>query len=103
MQFTHFDHYVEIDQDLLNQLSLSYSQEQGEEGGGGQEDSLYDVVLTESSQLEPRDLDRYIKLCQEGRFYDELMSLDDNQTDRKPSRSRSSPRCSTARTAMKAD
>jgi hypothetical protein len=83
MQFTHFNHYAEIDQDLLNQLSLSYYQEQeAGGGGGGQEDSLYDVVLTESSQLIPDDLERYIRLCEEGRFYDELMLLDDNQTDR---------------------
>ena len=27
-------------------------------------------------------LRRYIQLCEEGRFYDELMLLDDNQTDR---------------------
>jgi hypothetical protein len=82
MQFTHFDHYAEIDQDLLNQLPLSYSQEPEEERGGGQGDSLYDVVLTRSSQLVPDDLERYIRLCEEGRFYDELMLLDDNQADR---------------------
>jgi hypothetical protein len=82
MQFTHFDHYTEIDQDLLNQLSLAYSQEQEAEEGGGQENSLYDVVLTRSSQLGLADLDRYIQLCEEGRFYDELMFLDDNQSDR---------------------
>ena len=45
-------------------------------------DSLYDVGLTESSQLVPDDLGLYLKLCEEGRFYDELMALDDNQTDR---------------------
>jgi hypothetical protein len=82
MQSTQFDYYSEIDQDLLNQLSLSYSQEQGEEGRGGQEDSLYDVVLTRSSQLVSGDVERYITLCEQGRFYDELMLLDDNQTDR---------------------
>jgi hypothetical protein len=82
MHSTQFDHY-EIDQTLLNQLSLSYSQEQREEeGGGGLGDSLYDVVLTRSSQLVPEDVERYIRLCEEGRFYDELMALDDNQTDR---------------------
>jgi hypothetical protein len=30
----------------------------------------------------PGDLERYIRLCEEGRFYDELMALDDNQSDR---------------------
>src|SRR4051794_10043483 len=81
-QFTQFNDYVEIDQNLLNQFSLSYSQEQEEEGAGGHGDSLYDVVLTESSQLVPGDVERYIRLCEEGRFYDELMLLDDNQSDR---------------------
>jgi hypothetical protein len=81
MQSTQFD-YCEIDQSLLNQLSLSYSQNQEEEGRGGQENSLYDVVLTRSSQLVPEDVERYIRLCEEGRFYDKLMLLDDNQTDR---------------------
>jgi hypothetical protein len=82
MQSARFNQYVEIDQDLLNQLSLSYFQEQEEEGGGGQMDSLYDVVLTRSSQLVPDDLERYARLCEGGRFYDELMLLDDNQTNR---------------------
>ena len=63
-------------------ISLSLPRNQEEEGGGGHRDSLYDVGLTESSQLVPDDLGRYLKLCEEGRFYDELMSLDDNQTDR---------------------
>ena len=45
-------------------------------------DSLYHVVLTESSQLVPGDMDRYIRLCEEGRFYDELMLLNENQSDR---------------------
>jgi hypothetical protein len=77
-----FNHYVEIDQDLLDRISLSFAQNQEEEGGGGDGDSQYDVVLTESSQLIPGDVERYIRLCEEGRFYDELMALDDNQTAR---------------------
>jgi hypothetical protein len=81
MQSTQFNYY-EIDQALLNQLSLSYFQEQEKEGGGGQENSLYDVVLTRSSQLASGDVERYITLCEEGRFYDELMALDENQSDR---------------------
>jgi hypothetical protein len=83
--FTHstqFNQYVEIDQELLDRISLSIPQNQEEEGGEGREDSLYDVVLTESSQLVPEDLGRYLQLCEEGRFYDELMVLDDNRTVR---------------------
>jgi hypothetical protein len=74
--------YYEIDQDLLDRISLSFPQNQEEEGGGGEGNSLYDVVFTESSQLGLGDVERYIQLCEEGRFYDELMLLDDNQTDR---------------------
>jgi hypothetical protein len=81
MRSTQFDYY-EIDQALLTQLSLSYFQNQEEGGGGGQEDSLYDVVVTRSSQLVPEDVERYITLSERGRLYDELMALDDNQTDR---------------------
>jgi hypothetical protein len=76
------DHYLEIDQEFLDSLSPSLSQKEQEEGGGGDRNSLYDVVLTESSQLVPRDVERYIKLCEEGKFYDELMTLDHNNTDR---------------------
>jgi hypothetical protein len=81
-QSTQFDQYVEIDQELLDRISINLSQNQEEEGEGGQEDSLYDVALTKSSQLIPDDLERYIILCEGGRFYGELMALDDNQTDR---------------------
>jgi hypothetical protein len=81
MHSTQFDYY-EVDQAVLNQLSLAYSQEQGEEGEVGHGDSLYDVGLIRSSQLVPGDVERYIRLCEEGRFYDELMLLDDNHTDR---------------------
>jgi hypothetical protein len=42
--------------------------------------SLQDLYITLGSGLV--DLDRYIQLCEEGRFYDELMLLDDNQADR---------------------
>jgi hypothetical protein len=45
------DHYLEIDQEFLDSLSPSLSQKEQEEGGGGDRNSLYDVVLTESSQL----------------------------------------------------
>ena len=79
--FAQFNHY-ELDQALLDRISLSFPQNQEEEGGGGHGDSLYDVVLTRSSQLIPGDLEKYIQLCEQGRFYDELMALDDNQTDR---------------------
>ena len=78
---THFNHNVEIDQTFLDYLYHSSPQKK-QEGGGGRGDSLYDVVLTRSSQLGPEDLERYIRLCEEGGFYDELMLLDDNQTDR---------------------
>jgi hypothetical protein len=81
MQLTQSNHY-ELDQDLLDRISLSYSQNQEEERGGGEGNSLYDVVLTKSSQMVPDDLERYIQLCEEGRFYDELIALDNNQTDR---------------------
>jgi hypothetical protein len=81
MQSTQFNQY-ELDQDLLDRISLTYSQNQEEEGGGGYNTSLYDVVFTISSQMVPNDLERYIQLCEEGRFYDELMALDNNQTDR---------------------
>jgi len=79
---TQFNHYVEIDQDFLDRLYHSSPANQEKGGGGGQGDSLYDVVLTKSSQLGPEDVERYVRLCEEGRFYDELMALDDNQTDR---------------------
>ena len=81
-QSTQFNHYVEIDQEFLDRLYHSSPQKQQEDGGGGQGDSLYDVVLTKSSQLGLGDVERYVRLCEEGRFYDELMVLDDNQTDR---------------------
>ena len=45
-----FNHY-ELDQELLDRISLSFPQNQEEEGGGGHGDSQYDVVLTKSSQL----------------------------------------------------
>ena len=76
---TQFNHYVEIDQEFLDRLYHSSPQKQQEEGKGGQGDSLYDVVFTKSSQL---GVERYVRLCEEGRFYNELMVLDDNQTDR---------------------
>ncbi len=78
----HSNQYIEMDQDFLDVISLSLPLNQEEEGGGGHRDSLYDVGLTKSSQLVPDDLGLYLKLCEEGRFYDELMVLDDNQTDR---------------------
>ena len=79
---TQFNHYIEIDQEFLDRLYHSSPQKQEEEGGGGQGDSLYDVVLTKSSQLGLGDVESYVRHCEEGRFYDELMVLDDNQTDR---------------------
>ena len=79
---TQFNHYVEIDQEFLDRLYHSSPQKQEEGGGGGQGDSLYDVVLTKSSQLGLGDVESYVRHCEEGRFYDELMVLDDNQTDR---------------------
>jgi hypothetical protein len=85
LQFTQtsqFNHYIEIDQEFLDHVSSTSPQKQEEEGRRGQGYSLYDVVLTRSSQLVPRDVERYIKLCEEGRFYDELMLLDHNRTDR---------------------
>ncbi len=81
-QSTQFNHYIEIDQDFLDRLYHSSPEKQQEEGEGGQGDSLYDVVLTKSSQLGLGDVERYVRHCEEGRFYDELMVLDDNQTDR---------------------
>jgi hypothetical protein len=39
-------------------------------------------VLTTYSHLVSEDVEKYIKLCEEGRFYDELMRLDHNQTNR---------------------
>jgi hypothetical protein len=77
-----FDHYIEIDQEFLDYISSTSPQKQEEEGGGGDRNSLYDVVLTRSSQLVPGDVERYIKLCEEGKLYDELMLLDHNKTDR---------------------
>jgi hypothetical protein len=76
-----YEHYIEIDQEFLDCVSLLSPQEQ-QEGERKQGNSLYDVVLTESSQSIPEDVERYIRLCEDGRFYDELMILDDNQTDR---------------------
>jgi hypothetical protein len=67
--------------EFLDNLSLSLRQKQ-EEGGGGEGNSQYDVVLTNSSQLIPRDVEKFIQLCEEGKLYDKLMILDDNQTDR---------------------
>ena len=81
-QSTQFNHYVEIDQEFLDHLYPSFPQKQEEERGGGEGTSLYDVVFTKSSQLIPEDLELYLKLCEEGRFYDHLMLLDDNSTDR---------------------
>jgi hypothetical protein len=80
--FSQFDHYIEIDQEFLDHISSTFPQKQEEQGGLGQGNSLYDVVLTKSSQLVPGDVERYVKLCEEGRFYDELMLLDHNQTNR---------------------
>jgi hypothetical protein len=77
-----FDHYLEIDQEFLDRLSSTFPQKQQEEGGIGEGNSLYDVVLTRSSQLGAGDVERYIKLCEEGKLYDELMLLDHNKTDR---------------------
>jgi hypothetical protein len=81
-QTSQFDSYVELDQEFLDRISIDLPHEQEEQGGGGEKNSLYDVVFTKSSQLVSDDLQRYIKLCEEGRFYDELMMLDDNLTDR---------------------
>jgi hypothetical protein len=81
-QSTQFNQHVEIDQELLERISINPYRNQEEEGGEGQGDSLYDVVLTRSSQSVAGDVEGYIQLCEEGRFYDELMRLDDNQTDR---------------------
>ena len=80
-QSAQFNHY-ELDQAVLERISLSFPQNQEEEGGGGHGDSQYDVVLTKSSQSGSGDVERYINLCEEGRFYDELMALDDNETGR---------------------
>jgi hypothetical protein len=81
-QTSQFDSYVELDQDFLDRISINLPEQQEEQGGEGEKNSLYDVVFTKSSQMVPDDLERYIKLCVEGRFYDELMLLDDNPTDR---------------------
>ena len=61
-------------------LLLKNKRKEGKEGKGTP--SVYDVGLTKSSQLGLGDIERYVRLCEEGRFYDELMVLDDNQTDR---------------------
>jgi hypothetical protein len=53
-----------------------------EEGGEGEGNSQYDVVLTNSSQLFPGDVEQYVQLCEEGKFYDKLTILDGNHTDR---------------------
>jgi hypothetical protein len=76
-----FNHYIEIDQEFLDNLSLSLHKTQ-EEGGGGEGNSQYDVVLTNSSQLVPGDVEKFIQLCEEGKLYDNIMILDLNQTDR---------------------
>jgi hypothetical protein len=76
-----FNHYVEITQEFLHNLSLSLHKKQ-EEGGGGEGNSLYDVVLTNSSQLAPGDVENFIQLFEKGKLYDNLMILDHNQTDR---------------------
>lgn len=81
-QFTQTNQYLELDQEFLDRISLSFPQNQQEEGGGGEQTSLYDVVFTKSSQLVPDDLGQYISLCEEGKFYDELILLDDKPTDR---------------------
>jgi hypothetical protein len=81
-QTSQFDSYVELDQDFLDRISINLPEQQEEQGGEGEKNSLYDVAFTKSSQLVPDDLERYVKLCEQGRFYDELMLLDDNPTDR---------------------
>ena len=78
--FAQFNHY-EIDQALLDRISLSFPQNQEEEKGGGHGYSHYDVVFTKSSQLGQKMLEVY-HLCEEGKCYDELMFLDNNHTDR---------------------
>jgi hypothetical protein len=79
-----FDHCLEINQEFLDHISSSLPLKQEEEGGGGGggRNSLYDVGLTKSSQLSTGDVERYIRLCEDGKLYDELMNLDHNQTDR---------------------
>ena len=82
MQTTQIDPFLCWDQEFLNRLAINSPQNQEEEEGGGAQTSLYDVVFTESSQDLPGDLERYISLCEEGRFHDELMLQDDKPTDR---------------------
>jgi hypothetical protein len=77
-----FDHYLEINQEFLDRISLLSLQKQKEKGGEGHRNSLYDVGLTTSSQLLPRDLESYIQLCEEGKLYDELMLLDNHRDNR---------------------
>src|SRR5262249_52767576 len=81
-QTSQFDSYVELDQEFLDRICINLPEQQQEQGGEGEKHSLYDVVFTKSSQMVPDDLERYIKLCEEGRFYDELMLLDHNPIDR---------------------
>jgi hypothetical protein len=76
-----FNHYIEITQEFLDHISYSCNKKQ-KEGGGGEGNSQYDVVLTNSSQLVPGDVENFIQLCEEGKLYDNLMILDHNQTDR---------------------
>ena len=62
---------MEIDQHFLESLC----QQEAGRGGGGDGNLQYDVVFDNSSLLHavPDDLRRYVRLCEEGRLYDDLM------------------------------
>ena len=71
---------IEIDQHFLDSISLQAAGGRG----GGNGDLQYDVVFDKSSLLHdvPDDLRRYVRLCEEGRLYDDLMIGSGEEIDR---------------------
>jgi hypothetical protein len=73
---------TEIDQQFLDSLS-SFSQLDPGKRGRRDKDHQYDVVFDISSQHLADDLGRYVRLCEGGRLYDELIEgLGDDRPDR---------------------
>mgnify|MGYP001078789077 CR=1 FL=1 len=71
---------IEIDQQFLDSLSR-------QEAGGGERGARgiqYDVVFDNPSFLDnaPEDLRVYVRLCEEGRLYDDLMADSGDEIDR---------------------
>lgn len=75
-----FTSNIEIDQQFLDSLS----QQEAGGGGRGTRGIQYDVVFDNSSFLNniPEDLRVYVRLCEEGRLYDDLMVGSGDEIDR---------------------